>query len=126
LQENQGIVFDASTLTMRKRSKFLVSGGCLLLAGLLIFLITSFRVIWNSPVKGSVNPSNGALRAWVISKTDTANAPVIQDGFMITNVKPGNYTLMVEGKPPFRDSFKQDVLVVEGQPTDVGVIQMYK
>ena len=111
---------------MRKRSKFLISGGCLLLAGFLIFLCTSFRQIWNSPVKGSVNPSNGALRAWVISKTDTANAPVIQGSFMITGVKPGNYTLMVEGKPPFRDSFKQDVLVVDGQPTDVGVIQMYK
>jgi hypothetical protein len=111
---------------MHKKSKYLVSGSWLLLAGFLIFLFASFRVIWNSPVKGSVNPSNGALRAWVISKTDTANAPVIQGGFMITSVKPGNYTLMVEGKPPFRDSFKQDVLVVEGQPTDVGVIQMYK
>jgi len=43
---------------------------------------------------------------------------------MITNVKPGNYTLMLEATPPFRDSFKQDVLVVEGQPTDVGVIEM--
>jgi hypothetical protein len=31
---------------------------------------------------------------------------------------------MLEGKPPYRDSFKQDVLVVEGQPTDVGIIQM--
>ncbi len=56
-------------------------------------------------------------------KTDTLNGPVIQGRFMITNVKPGNYILMLEGKPPYRDSFKQDVLVVEGQPTDVGVIR---
>jgi hypothetical protein len=34
--------------------------------------------------------------------------------------------LMLEARPPFRDSFKQDVLVVEGQPTDVGVIEMQK
>src|SRR5712675_2335478 len=94
--------------------------------GLLVFLSLAFRMFYNSPVKGSVSPANGASRAWLISKRDTLNAPVIQGNFMITNVKPGNYMLMVEAKPPFRDSFKQDVLVVEGQPTDVGVIQMYQ
>lgn len=86
----------------------------------------TFGIHFNSPVKGSVDPPNGALRAWLFSKMDTLNSPVIQGNFMITNVKPGNYTLMLEGKPPFRDSFKQDVLVVDGQPTDVGVIAMHK
>ena len=99
--------------------------GSILLAGFILFYIcTSFRAFWNSPVKGSVNPSNGALRAWMISKTDTLNAPVIQGFFMITNVKPGNYTLMMEGKPPYRDSFIQEVRVVDGRPTDVGIIEM--
>jgi hypothetical protein len=95
-----------------------------MLIGILAFLSLAFRFVYNSPVKGSVTPANGASRAWLINKTDTLNAPVIQGNFMITNVKPGNYTLMVEAKPPYRDSFKQDVLVVEGQPTDVGVIEM--
>ncbi len=91
----------------------------------LIFLLcTGYRVIWNSTVKGSVNPANAAVRAWVVSKTDTVNAPVLQGVFMINNVKPGNYILMIEARPPYRDSYKQDVLVVEGQPTDVGVIEM--
>jgi hypothetical protein len=98
--------------------------GFLILVGLAICLCTAFRVIWNSPVKGSVMPTNGATRAWLLSKSDTLSGPVIQGGFMITNVKPGNYLLMLEGKPPYRDSFKQDVLVVDGQPTDVGVIEM--
>jgi hypothetical protein len=96
---------------------------------LLLFVLSitmAFRVYWNSPVKGSVSPSNGALRAWIFSRTDTLNSPVFQGNFMISNVKPGNYTLMLEGKPPFRDSFKQDVLVVDGQPTDVGVIEMHQ
>jgi len=92
--------------------------------GLLVFLILAFSLYYNSPVKGSVTPANGASRAWLISRNDTLSAPVIQGNFMITNVKPGNYTLMLEAKPPYRDSFKQDVLVVEGQPTDVGVIEM--
>jgi hypothetical protein len=89
-----------------------------------LYICSAFHVYWNSPVKGSVTPADGALRAWVISKTDTLNSPVIQGNFMITNVKPGNYTLMLEGKPPYRDSYKPEVRVVDGQPTDVGVIEM--
>src|SRR5664279_4446261 len=88
----------------------------LLVSCLLLIFTAAFRLL-SSPVKGSVNPTNGGSRAWLISRTDTLNAPVIQGIFMIQNVRPGNYTLMVEGRPPFRDSFKQDVLVVDGQPT---------
>jgi hypothetical protein len=95
-----------------------------LLAGLVVSLCLSFRVLWNSPVKGSVSPPDGAIRIWLFSKTDTLNTPVVQGNFMITNVRPGNYLLMAEGRSPYRDSFKQDVIVVDGQPTDVGVIQM--
>jgi len=86
----------------------------------------AFIAFWTSPVKGSVEPSNGASRAWLFSRTDTLNAPVIEGNFLISNVKPGNYMLMLEGRPPYRDSFKQDVLVVDGQPTDVGVIAMHR
>src|SRR6266849_9987866 len=96
---------------------------------LLLFVLSltmAFRVFLNSPVKGSVNPSNGAVRAWLFSRSDTLTSPVIQGNFMISNVKPGNYTLVMEGKSPYRDSFKQDVLVVDGQPTDVGVIEMHQ
>jgi hypothetical protein len=98
----------------------------LILAGLALYFCMAFRVSLNSPVKGSVSPANGAIRAWLISRADTLNSPVIEGNFMITNVKPGNYILMLEAKPPYRDSFKPDVLVVDGQPTDVGVIQMNK
>lgn len=93
---------------------------------IVLISLSSFQKFWNSPVKGSIDPEDGALRAWVFSKTDTLNAPVLQGKFMIANVKPGNYTLMLEGKPPYRDSFKQDVVVVDGQMTDVGVVGMIK
>jgi hypothetical protein len=96
----------------------------ILITGLVLFICMAFRPAWTSPVKGSVTPSDAGLRAWLFSRTDTLNGSIIQGSFMITNVKPGNYTLVVEARPPYRDSFKQDVLVVEGQPTDVGVIQM--
>jgi hypothetical protein len=100
--------------------------GYFLLLVLTVLLVTAFRVHWNSPVKGSITPDDASDRAWLFSRTDTLYAPVMQGNFMITNVKPGTYILRVEGKPPYRDSFKEDVVVVDGQPTDVGVIDMYK
>jgi hypothetical protein len=98
-----------------------------------IFLIISFasavmcygfRPFWTSPVKGSITPANAGIRAWVFSRTDTLSAPVLQGNFMIENVKPGNYTLMIEGKPPYRNTVKQGIIVVDGLLTDAGVIQM--
>jgi len=100
--------------------------GFLFLLIFTFFICSAFQPSWNSPVKGSVNPSNGGVRAWLMSRTDTVNAPVIEGTFMITNVKPGNYLLMIEGRPPYKDSYKQDILVVDGQPTDVGVVEMNK
>ncbi|HEY4155784.1 MAG TPA: hypothetical protein VGM24_10165 [Puia sp.] len=89
-----------------------------------IFLSLAFRSYWNSPVKGSIVPASAGSRAWVFSKTDTLSAPILQGNFMIEHVKPGNYTLMIEGKPPYRNAVKQGVIVVDGQLTDAGVIQM--
>ena len=89
-----------------------------------ITLCFAFRPYWNSPVKGSITPADAGIRAWVFSKTDTLNAPVLQGNFMIENVKPGNYTLMIEGKHPYRNTVKPGIIVVNGQNTDAGVIQM--
>ncbi|MDP4129313.1 MAG: carboxypeptidase-like regulatory domain-containing protein [Bacteroidota bacterium] len=91
-----------------------------------IIMCFGFQIFWNSPVKGSVTPSDAGIRAWIISPKDTLSAPVLEGNFMIENVKPGNYTLMIEGRPPYRNSFKEGVTVVDGQPTDAGVIQMNK
>jgi hypothetical protein len=95
---------------------------------ILVVMLTgfAFRASWNSPVKGSVTPSNAGARAWVFSAHDTANAPVLEGNFMIENVKPGNYTLMIEGVPPYRNTIKESIQVVDGQPTDAGVIEMNK
>ncbi|PWT75436.1 MAG: hypothetical protein C5B59_08950 [Bacteroidetes bacterium] len=89
-----------------------------------ILLLSSFSLAWNSPVKGTVYPTNAGLKAWLFSLADTFNAPVEAGIFQINDVKPGSYTLMIEGKPPFRNSVKTTVVVVDGQMTDVGVIQM--
>jgi hypothetical protein len=92
----------------------------------IVMITCSFKRIWNSPVKGSVNPTNSASRVWMFSTSDTLTAPVIQGQFMITDVKSGNYILMLESIPPYRDNIRQDIVVTDGQMTDVGVIEMIK
>lgn len=89
-----------------------------------LLLLSSFTLLWNSPVKGTIYPSNAGLKAWLFSLRDTFNAPVEEGIFQINNVKPGSYTLMVEGRPPYRNAVKNTVIVVDGQMTDVGVIEM--
>ncbi|MBS1600021.1 MAG: hypothetical protein JST75_17475 [Bacteroidetes bacterium] len=90
-----------------------------------IFLLSSFKYFWNSPVKGNVNPADAALRAWLYG-ADTLNASVVGGYFQINNVKPGNYVLVIEGNPPYRNVFKNGIVVIDGQPTDVGTIEMQK
>jgi len=90
-----------------------------------IFYSFSFLHHQNSPVKGSVDPINAAVRAFLFSKTDTFTAQVEVDGrFYIEGVKAGQYRLMIEGWPPFKNMTKDGIEVIEGQPTDVGVIEM--
>lgn len=91
---------------------------------LLTLAAMAFRYHFTSPVKGSIVPSNAGVRAWLFSKTDTFSAPILQGAFLVEEVKPGNYTLMIEGTPPYRNAIKPGIIVTDGQPTDVGVIQM--
>lgn len=98
----------------------------ILLTGCIALLLFSFISRWTGTVKGTVNPSDGALRAFVFSARDTFSANVNNGTFIILNVKPGSYNLLIEGKPPYRNVIKESISVIEGEPTDVGTIEMLK
>jgi len=85
----------------------------------------AFTKHWNSPVKGRVNPEDAALRVWLLG-TDTLNATITSGYFQIDNAKPGSYILVIQGKPPYRNTIKDGIVVADGQPTDVGTIEMQK
>ena len=98
----------------------------LMLICIVFFSLSAFRPLKNSVVKGSINPPDASIRAWLASKTDTISGPIQQGNFSINDVKPGIYMIMVEGIPPYRNTIKEGINVVEGQPTDVGVIEMQR
>ena len=78
-------------------------------------------------VKGTVSPADGAIRASVISATDSFKSIINNEGvFVITDVKPGNYNLIIEAKAPYRNATREDILVTEGATTDVGEIKLGK
>jgi hypothetical protein len=86
----------------------------------------AFNAITDGTIKGKVSPSEAAVRAWAESSTDTLNV-VVQNGmFEIANVKPGTYKIIIEAKPPYKNTSKDGVVVADGQPTDVGEIVLNK
>ena len=84
----------------------------------------SFKAFEGGAVKGTVTPADKAVRAWAISETDTVRADVQNGTFEIKDVKPGNYNVIIEAQEPFANTRKKDVVVTEGQTTDVGEIQL--
>ena len=86
----------------------------------------AFNAITDGTIKGKVSPSEGAVRAWAESSTDTLNVAVQNGMFEIGNAKPGTYKIIIEAKPPYKNTSKDGVVVADGQPTDVGEIVLSK
>jgi hypothetical protein len=86
----------------------------------------AFNSITAGTIKGKVTPSEGAVRAWAESGTDTLNATIQNGVFEIGNAKPGTYKIVIEAKPPYKNTAKEGVAVMDGQSTDVGEIMLSK
>lgn len=84
----------------------------------------SFRPFFGGTVKGTVAPPDAGVRAWVLSATDTIRADVNQGAFEITNIKPGLYKLIIEAKPPYKNTSKDGIEVADGATFDVGEIKL--
>ena len=78
----------------------------------MVIVTFSFYSNIKSGIRGTIDPIDGAKKVWAISGVDS-NAVIPVAGKFSIDVKPGNYKVVVEG-----------VLVLENQPTDVGVIKL--
>ncbi len=84
----------------------------------------AFRNIDNGSIKGTVAPADGATKVWALSSSDTLKADIQSGSFEITGAKAGTYRLIVEAKPPYRNTAKDNVTVADGTPTNVGEIKL--
>jgi hypothetical protein len=78
----------------------------------------------NGSVKGTVVPADAAVRAWIMSASDTLKANIDRGIFMIPDAKPGVYKMIIEARPPFKNAVKEAVMVTDGIPCDVGEIRL--
>jgi hypothetical protein len=86
----------------------------------------AFTKLQTGSIKGIVSPSDGAVRAWAETLSDTLKADIVNGAYEITNVKPGIYRVIIEAKPPYRNAAKENVTVVDGHATDAGEIKLEK
>src|SRR5690349_17020716 len=88
-----------------------------------LFSFTHFRA---GSIKGTVSPSDGAVRAWALSSTDTLKTNIVNGSFEITDAKPAVYKVIIEAKPPYKNAAKDGITVNDGQAADAGEIKLEK
>ena len=84
----------------------------------------AFKPFFGGTVKGTVAPPEAGVRAWVLSATDTLKANVSQGVFESADVKPGLSKLIIEAKPPCKNTSKDGIQVTDGGTVDVGEIKL--
>ena len=87
-------------------------------------LLFAFNARFAGSIKGKVSPADAATRIWAQSATDTAHADIMNGNFEIPNLKAGTYKVVVDAKPPYQNMSKDNVVVADGQATDVGTITL--
>ena len=79
--------------------------------------------VFKSGIHGTVDPPEGAAKVWAISGTDSVSAIPVTGKFSM-EVKPGNWSIVVEAVSPYKNVVVNNILVLESQSTDAGVIRL--
>lgn len=74
---------------------------------------------------GRIIPPEGGIQVLAISSSDTFKTAINNGLIQITGIKPGNYNLYIQAKPPFKNAQKNNVIVTD-VTTDIGEIVLMK
>ena len=86
--------------------------------------LLAFKNIDTGSIKGTVTPADGATKVWALSSSDTLKANIQSGSFEIMGAKAGTYRLIIEAKPPYKNTAKDNIVVTDGAPTNVGEIKL--
>jgi hypothetical protein len=75
-------------------------------------------------IKGSVVPIENAFRAFAIHDKDTIKSNIVGGNFVLTNLKPGRYQLIIEATTPYQHNFLSSIPVKQEESTNIGEIQL--
>jgi len=84
----------------------------------------AFKHIDTGSIKGTIVPADGGTKAWAVSTSDTLQATIQSGSFEITGAKTGTYRLIIEAKPPYKNTAKDNIAVADGAATNVGEIKL--
>jgi hypothetical protein len=76
-----------------------------------------------SGIHGTIEPADGARKVWAISGMDSFSTIPVAGKFSV-NVRPGNWGLLLEANAPYKNTAVNNLLVIDNQSTDAGVIRM--
>ena len=96
----------------------------LLLLAVILIVFSAFTTRLEPGITGIVEPADAVNKVTAIRDNDSVSMVPLNGKFALT-LKTGNWTLVVEAINPYKNSV-QNVLVLEGGPTDVGVIKLSK
>jgi hypothetical protein len=99
--------------------KLCFAAGLLLSAFLMGF--TAFRT---GGIQGKILPAAGVSKVIAVSGKDTLVAELKSGNIVFRNVKAATYTLLVEGKPPYKGTSIENVAVIDSTITDIGEIHL--
>ena len=96
-----------------------------ILLGIMFIVLAAFvrRAEPKSGIHGVIDPADGAKKAWAIMGTDSVSTVPVGGNFSL-EVKPGNWTLIIEAVAPYKNAVTQNIMVQENQSTDVGTIKL--
>jgi len=97
----------------------------ILICAAIIVLVAAFtsRAYFKCGIYGTIDPADGAKRVWAINGRDSFQAIPVSGKFSV-EVKPGTWKVFVEAVDAGKNTSVDNVLVVESQFTDVGVIKL--
>lgn len=89
-----------------------------------LFLLSAFMIIHKAggSIVGTISPANITVSVSAIKDGDTVKVEVKEGSFSISDLKPGNYTLLIEALPPYQSKTLDSIKVKDGLTTNVGLI----
>jgi hypothetical protein len=103
-----------------------IKPGFVLVILIVGIIIMSFHKIAGGSVRGTVTPPEAGLRAFLFSGKDTVSVNIVNGAFQFSNITAGNYKLLVEAAPPYRNGVKDGIMVTASQFTDAGQLELQK
>ena len=93
----------------------------------LIFLsavMLAFNVQYTGAIQGKFSPLEGIQEIRVVSGPDTIKVTHTNGSFLLKNLQPKTYTVIVKAIPPYQDFTLNDVAVIDSATTDIGEIKL--